>query len=571
MKVALFPNIGGRLRRLQKLAWWLGVCLLAGGTAVWWHGSRDPLQHALDRLLAAPLTIWRAPPETFDSFSDREMGLLLRGGTNCVPYLCRELRRHETAFNRFCLARWGSLPPFLTRILPEPLPVRARRLRAISLLQCLGQGAVRPAAGALIETLSDPAPEIAAQAASALGPVLSQSPRAREAFVAYFRRTQGGEFLGAEMWGGGFWKELPELLPQLVHQLEAPYLAGDAARALEAYGTNAAAAVPALIEVATEGFAGGYLKLEKTGRQPPTFGLLTESRCNALPALAKSGVRNQQVMETLFRAWNDPAFPMVRYNGGAALAVCGDAAKPLIPRLVATLEDEDGFTLTQKINALGQLGTLARAALPKLRAYESGHFPAGSPKEATDKEPIQFAATLAICRISNRDAAARLDRLATALAEREEAARCMGSLTDLASRILPMMRRRLREEDPRVAPRAAFVILRLAPNDTEARERLRAECESRDLIRRLAAARLLCEATGDVAHTLPVFLETLSRPELRFEAEEGLHLCGQAARPAVPRLLEWLWHPRGEVRRAAGDILREIAPERLPPINERSL
>src|SRR5438093_5598110 len=464
-----------------------GVCILSALSVIAWLRPSDPLERALDRVLTAPLTIWRAPPETFDGFSDRDslggMGLILRSGTNCVPYLCKELRRRETVFNRFYLARWRTMPAFLTRLLPEPVPVRARRLRAITLLQCLGHGAVRPATGSLVAALSDPAPEIAAQAASALGLVLAESSRAREAFVDYFRSTGGGEFLGAEMWSGGFWKQIPELLPQLVRQLKTPYLAGDAARALEVYGTNAAPAAPALIEVAVDGFAGGYEKLARAGREPPPFGVLLDSRCNALPALAKSGVRNDRVLETLLRAWNEASIPMLRYNGGAALAACGEAVAPFIPRMVATLGDEDGFTLARKINALGELGPVARAALPKLLAYENGEFPAGSPKELKDDEDIRFAATVAICRISTRHAAARLDRLASALAEREEAARCLGSLNKLAPRVIPIMRRRLREEDHPVAARAAFVLLRLNPEDAEACDRLRAEGDSRDLIR----------------------------------------------------------------------------------------
>ena len=559
----------GRCRWKRMLP--AGACVVGALLVIAGLRPSDPLERAIDRLLTAPLTIWRAPPETFDNFGDRELALVLQSGTNCVPYLCQELRRRETAFNRFYLARWRILPSFLTRLLPEPVPVRARRLRAITLLQCLGHGAVRPATGSLLAALSDPAPEIAAQAASALGPVLAESPRAREAFVAYFRSTRGGEFLGAEMWGAGFWKQIPELLPQLIRQLETPYLAGDAARALEVCGTNAAPAAPALIQVAVDGFAGGYQKLGKAGREPPPFGVLMESRCNALPALAKTGVRSGRVLETLLCAWNEASFPMLRYNGGAALAVCGEAAGPLIPRMVATLDDEDSFTLVRKIYALGELGPVAHAALPKLRAYEDGEFPAGSPKELKDDPDIRFAATVAICRISTRQAAARLDRLAAALEEREEAARCLGSLNKLAPRIIPIMRRRLREEDHPVAARAAFVILRLYPDDAEACDRLRTECEGRDLIRRLTAARLLCELRRDAPYALPVFLEMLPRPEMRFEAEEGIRLCGRAARPAVPRLLELLWHPRGEIRRAAGDLLSEIAPEKLPPINERRL
>src|SRR5947208_9406839 len=111
------------LRLLRKSGWWLAACLLAGGIVAR-SCSRNPLERAIDRLLTAPLTIWRAPPETFDNFGDRELALVLQSGTNCVPYLCQELRRRETAFNRFYLARWRILPSFLTRLLPEPVPVR---------------------------------------------------------------------------------------------------------------------------------------------------------------------------------------------------------------------------------------------------------------------------------------------------------------------------------------------------------------------------------------------------------------------------------------------------------------
>ncbi|HKI71961.1 MAG TPA: hypothetical protein VKA81_06265, partial [Verrucomicrobiae bacterium] len=390
------------------------------------------------------------------------MSIVLRSETNCVPYLCRELRRRETAFDRFYVARWRTLPAFLTRFLPEPVSVRTRRLRAIILLQCLGHGAVRPAAGTLIETLSDPTPEIAAQAASALGLVLPESRRARGEFIAYFQRARGGEFLGAEMWRAEFWKDIPELLPQLVRQLGIPCLAGDAARALDVYGTNAAPALPALVEAATDGFAGGEGNLEKVRRDGISAGLAMEGRCNALLALAKTGVRNGRVLETFSLAWND-ADPMLRYNGGAAIAACGEAAAPLVPRMIATLEDEDAFTLLRKINALGELGPVARGALPKLRAYESGEFPDNLPKELTEGtvEDIQFAATMAICMTTPEEAGVRLERLAGELGNREEAARCLGSLKCLAPRILPLMRGRLRAEDRLAGARAAFVILRL--------------------------------------------------------------------------------------------------------------
>src|SRR5436309_2243993 len=167
------------------------------------------------------------------------------------------------------------------------------------------------------------------------------------------------------MWGGACWMGMREWVRLLVWPRGPPGLAGDAARALAVSGTNAAPAVPALVEVATDGFAGGHERLAKACREPPNFGLTMEARCNALPALAKSGVRNDLVLETFFRAWTDSAFPLLRYNGGAALAACGGAAAPLAPRLVATLEDEDGFTLVRKIHTLGELRPLRRRAVPK--------------------------------------------------------------------------------------------------------------------------------------------------------------------------------------------------------------
>src|SRR5207302_9226125 len=156
--------------------------------------------------------------------------------------------------------------------------------------------------------------------------------------------------------------------------------------------------------------------------------LAVEGRCNSLLALAKTGVRNDSVLETFSLAWND-AVPMLRYNGGAAIAACGEAAAPLVPRMIATLEDEDAFTLLRKINALGELGPVARAALLKLRAYESGEFPDNLPKEFTagTAEDIQFAATMAICMITPEEAGARLERTGAALGNPAEAARCVGA------------------------------------------------------------------------------------------------------------------------------------------------
>src|SRR5204863_5702688 len=133
-----------------------------------------------------------------------------------------------------------------------------------------------------------------------------------------------------------------------------------------------------------------------------------------------------------------------------------------------------------------------------------------------------------------------------ALGEREEAARCLGALPGLRSRVIPLMRQQMRQGDSLVAARAAYVILRLSPDDSDARERLRAECENRDWLRRLVAARLLCEATRDAAHTFPVVIEMLHRPELRVDADEGLAAGGRAARPAVPRFRVVPWHLLGE-------------------------
>ena len=97
MKTASFGNLSLRSRLRRRGAWWSGAGILVAGVAAVWFCRESPLERALDRLLTAPLIIWRAPPETFDNFSDRElvagMALVLRSETNCVPYLCRELRR----------------------------------------------------------------------------------------------------------------------------------------------------------------------------------------------------------------------------------------------------------------------------------------------------------------------------------------------------------------------------------------------------------------------------------------------------------------------------------------------
>src|SRR2546428_12098298 len=89
-------------RSRLRVVWLIGACVLVSGAIGLSLRSNRRAERALGRVLTAPLTIWRSPPETFDNFSERELAgcltIVFRHEADWLPYLCRGLRRGETAF-----------------------------------------------------------------------------------------------------------------------------------------------------------------------------------------------------------------------------------------------------------------------------------------------------------------------------------------------------------------------------------------------------------------------------------------------------------------------------------------
>ncbi|MBI2924301.1 MAG: hypothetical protein HYY24_01200 [Verrucomicrobia bacterium] len=204
------------------------------------------------------------------------------------------------------------------------------------------------------------------------------------------------------------------------------------------------------------------------------------------------------------------------------------------------------------------------------------------------RKTVRLKARMAICRIAPEDAPEHLPELATNL---WRTADFLADSTAQADRIAELLRSRLHSEEPWQALQAADVLVRLG--------RCRADCE-RALERwmtaagsreneseqrsypRAWAAYVRWRLTGDSAQALPLLMAALRSQDdmpvqaapdehgkpIRHSSSDFLISMGLAARPAIPELRQLLWHRYRTVRHDAGRVLRAIAPEELPSVNE---
>jgi len=166
-------------------------------------------------------------------------------GTNALPVLIERLQAGDSGLKGLlmgCVNGHNSVPW-------HPYPAGLRRQHAVSGYEVLG-----PLASTQVLDLSriltnSPSPGVRRVAAEALGAI---GPEARLAAPALFRAAQhtNGIVYGAVFWALGQIRPDPEItIPVLVAGLDDPYPGAQwqAAIALERYGPEARAAVPALL------------------------------------------------------------------------------------------------------------------------------------------------------------------------------------------------------------------------------------------------------------------------------------------------------------------------------------
>lgn len=375
-------------------------------------------------------------------------------------------------------------------------------------------------------------------------------------------------------------------VPALVNALSDPKYSGARSEVLYTLmriGEPAPAAVPHLRQIVRD----GQSKLRVTALQ---------TLCQVSP---------EPEVAILTEALNDPS-SLLRAVAATEAGALGKPAKPLIGRLIELLEDDEQYytggaciayqepVSIAAARALGQLGELATAAIPRLRKF------------LTERPSIDAAA--AILRIEPNDGLARqcvFDQLATPQNERDvlilhirELWRADGTVAFLVPRLIELLRHAepevrtaatealVRFEDPRIEEhfvrllkddnaevRMAAVKALASRGDARYADKLLPLLDDPDSEVRWTVANSCGELELSVAQltTLAARLYDQDSPDVRSAICEVLGKSGNAAEFAVPTLEFIAMQARQKARQnqsesrvyaAAEDAIRQIRADR---------
>src|SRR5439155_13230774 len=162
--------------------------------------------------------------------------------------------------------------------------------------------------------------------------------------------------------------QVPQFAPLVARWLQLPDQAREAAEGLGLMGTNAAFAIPDLIDTFNQGVAGHPPNTNFVIRYSPGMDPLRRNRTAAIAALGHIGIATKDVLAALERGLNDPQDD-VRVFTSDAIGELGAKALPLLPTLLAHLDTSNKFVLEYQIEAIGKIGRGAREAIPALRRW----------------------------------------------------------------------------------------------------------------------------------------------------------------------------------------------------------
>src|SRR5581483_9519640 len=147
-------------------------------------------------------------------------------------------------------------------------------------------------------------------------------------------------------------------LPALINDLHDPEAAYEAAICLGYMGTNARAAIPALIDTLRHSAAGAspadeakWRPDDRSIQQSTGKYSLDHNRAMSARALGRIGIATPEVTIALARAWNDTN-EWVCANAAEAIGDLGPAMAGQVPELIAGLQDHDNRALSAKLLAL---------------------------------------------------------------------------------------------------------------------------------------------------------------------------------------------------------------------------
>jgi HEAT repeat protein len=307
-----------------------------------------------------------------------------------------------------------------------------------------------------------------------------------------------------------------------------------AVKALGDIGPPAKAAVPALIR-ATE---------DKN----------IEFRLQAVIALGRIAPQAKEVHDTLGKSLSDSQLK-VQERAGDVLKAIG---KPAVPTLIRVSRDSDPKVAGRAITILGDIGPDAKEAQEVLKEALKNRVAsirdraAAALSKIDPKEQELVAGLIDVVRGQDEGA-------------RDFAFQRLQKLADRAKEAVPVLLTAMVDRDARVRQQAITALAAIDPKHKEVLSALRKASldEREDLPVRLEALNALGRGGKAAVPFLQEALKEVEKPEVLVHAAKSLQKIGPDAKDAVPGLRFLLEDNTEEVRRAAADALRAIAPEEL--------
>lgn len=528
------------MRADMRVRFWVALGCLAAvlGVLAWYFLVRsDPLATQVEQLLAA------MPTRGSQAIVDDLWAL----GPRVIPHLARNAARRESLLAKAYEAGRGWLPKGARGLFPKLRDSKRIRLAAMEAIAGLGPLAAYGAAPEVIAGLSDPSQAVHAQ--YGLEWLVPEHPEASNAFARLVRDTNQPLPMRDLSVSEYIWPRTSGLLPSLMGRLTQPNQAHLAAIALHHCGSNAAPAVPLL--------------LETLDRCPADHG-----RATAAKALGAIGVVTPEVISVLARGWND-SNAWVRINAANAITALASNFATVPAELISGLRDPHNQALAAKLEAFQAIGPAARKALGIIQELAGTNAFHAFVMEGDDQQvmgarvrDITMSARMAICSIAPDQCASLLPKLVTHIGESWSLVQFLRERrrfsNDVINAVGPLLKA---TNDFRRASIAAYIILGQNSNHTEAIAVLqRNKTQGPEGERRLAGERLF-DSTGDT-NGVWEFIEQGLAPESKF-GQWSIQWAGKMGPAAIPTLRRALWHKDKFVRTRAGMILRKMAPEQL--------
>ncbi|MFC2075338.1 HEAT repeat domain-containing protein [Bdellovibrionota bacterium] len=350
----------------------------------------------------------------------------------------------------------------------------------------------------------------------------------------------------------------------------------------------------------------------------------------AIEGLGKIAGGNEELISYISRATEDEDTG-VRITAVRELARFVPDNSDLVPLIIKRLDDEDSMVRFEARSALGDIGSLARDAVPKLRQtlrtsdskYERGHSAAvlgeiGPEARAAvpeliaalsdEEEDVRKAAVRALAGIGPEAVTAAVSDLRKTLKDEEKwvrrvSAEALGLASEEAlATVVPELMEALEDEDYGVRDRVLASLGNLGPGSAAAVPELIEGLSNENYRVRVVSARSLGRIGPGASDAVPIltdlaledsgfrvsesaaialgrigsaaepavlrFIGNLRDGTTRYEARNTLKLVGRTAVPALARVRKD--SDRG-FRRTVSRILDEIAENEIPTLREELL